>query len=233
MKTSTRKREQSLKVVDDKEAYVEAVGSIVLHLHSGFKLYLNNGLYVPSLKRNLISVRLLDIDGFSCNFGDMKCLIKYNNEDVGLAYFQDKLYLLSLNESVMNVCDDKDKRFSKNETSSKLWHSRLGHISRGRIERLIKEEILHPLDFSNFDQCIECIKGKFVKQIKKGAGQSTGILELIHTGICGPFPIESMDGFDSFITFTDDYSRYGYIYPIKHRSESLDKFKIFKTEVEN
>jgi hypothetical protein len=133
---------------------VEAVGSIVLHLHSGFKLHLNTVLYVRSLKRNLILVRLLDIDGFSCNFGDMKCLIKYNYEDVGLAYLQDKLYLLSLNESVMNVCDDKDKHFSKNETSMKLWHSRLGHISRRRIERLIKEEILYLLDFSNFDQCI-------------------------------------------------------------------------------
>jgi hypothetical protein len=80
----------------------------------------------------------LDIEGFSCNFGDMKCLIKYNDEDVGLSYLQDTLYLLSLYESVLNVCDDKDKRFSKNETSSKLWRSHLGHILRGRIERLIK-----------------------------------------------------------------------------------------------
>ena len=42
-----------------------------------------------------------------------------------------------------------------------------------------------------------------------------------------------MDGYDSFITFTDDYSRFGYIYPIKERSEALNKFKIFKTKVEN
>ena len=42
-----------------------------------------------------------------------------------------------------------------------------------------------------------------------------------------------MDGFDSFITFIDDYSRYGYIYPIKEITEALDKFKIFKAEVEN
>jgi hypothetical protein len=42
-----------------------------------------------------------------------------------------------------------------------------------------------------------------------------------------------MDGYDSFITFIDDYSRYGYIYPIKERSEALDKFKIFKAEVGN
>jgi hypothetical protein len=69
----------------------------------------------------------------------MKHLIKYNYEDVCLAYLQDKLYFLSLYESVLNVCDDKVKRFSRNETSSKFWHSHLGHISWRRIEHLIKE----------------------------------------------------------------------------------------------
>ena len=42
-----------------------------------------------------------------------------------------------------------------------------------------------------------------------------------------------MDGFSYFITFTDDYSQYGYIYPIREKSEALNKFKIFKAEVEN
>ena len=42
-----------------------------------------------------------------------------------------------------------------------------------------------------------------------------------------------MDGCESFITFIDDYSHFGYIYPIKERSETLDKFKIFKAEVKN
>ncbi|KAF0920196.1 hypothetical protein E2562_033748 [Oryza meyeriana var. granulata] len=134
--------------------------------------------------------------------------------------------------NVNNACNDKVMNVI-NETSSKLWHCRLGHISRGRIERLIREEILLPLDFSDADHCIDCIKGKFTKTIKKGATRSSSPLEIIHTDICGPFPVTSVDGFDSFITFTDDYSRYGYIYPISDRSESLEKFKIFKAEVEN
>jgi hypothetical protein len=50
---------------------------------------------------------------------------------------------------------------------------------------------------------------------------------------CGPCLVKSVDGYDSFIIFIDDYSRYGYIYLIKDRSEALDKFKIFKAEVEN
>jgi hypothetical protein len=43
----------------------------------------------------------------------------------------------------------------------------------------------------------------------------------------------SVDGFDSFDTFTYDYSHYGYIYPIQEKSKALDKFKIFKAKVEN
>ncbi len=183
----------------------------------------------------MISVSVLDDEGYFCNIGNRQCNIFYDNNHVGLAIRQDKLYLLSIDDSSMsvNACDENKRKRSDDETSSKLWHCRLGHISRGRIERLIKEQILHPLDFSDADACIDCIKGKYVKQIKKGATRSAGILELIHTDICGPFPVKSIDGFDSFITFTDDYSRYGYIYPIKDRSESLDKFKIFKAEIEN
>jgi hypothetical protein len=91
-----------------------------------------------------------------------------------------------------------------------------GPYFEGRIERLIKDDILTPLDFSDSDYCIDCIKEKYAKQVKKSeAKRSAEVLEIIHTDICGPFPVKSVDGFDSFITFTDDFSRYGYIYPIK------------------
>jgi hypothetical protein len=146
--------------------------------------------------------------------------------------------MLSLNDfPMMNVCDvtNKQKRnnASNNETSSKLWDCCLGHISRGGMERLIKEEILAPLDFTDLDHCVNCIKGKYVKHIKKsGATHSSGV-EIIHTDICGPFNVRSIVGFNSFITFMNDFSHYGYIYLICELSEALDKFKIFKAKVEN
>jgi hypothetical protein len=43
---------------------------------------------------------------------------------------------------------------------------------------------------------------KYAKQVKKGeAKRSAGVLEIIHTDICGPFSVKSVDRFDSFITF--------------------------------
>jgi hypothetical protein len=69
-----------------------------------------------------------------------------------------------------------------------------------------------------------------VKQIKKIVKHSTRVLEIIHTYIYSPFLVRTIDGFDSLITFIDNYSHYSYIYPIKEMSEALDNFKQFKVE---
>ena len=115
-----------------------------------------------------------------------------------------------------------------NEDSSILWHRRLGHISIERIKRLVNDEVLSTLDFTNFDTCINCIKDKQTNKSKKSAKRSSTILEIIHSDICCP----DMDahGQKYFITFIDDYSRY--IHLLYNKNEALDAFKIFKAEVE-
>ena len=61
---------------------------------------------------------------------------------------------------------------------------------------MIKKSILSPLEFSDLERCIDCIKGKYVKKIKKDAKRTTEILEIVHIDICGPFPVKSVDGYD-------------------------------------
>src|SRR5436190_23196347 len=51
--------------------------------------------------------------------------------------------------------------------------------------------------------------------------------------IRGSFPKESWNGQQYFVSFIDDYSRYGFLYLIEEKSEALDMFKSFKAEVEN
>ena len=60
--------------------------------------------------------------------------------------------------------------------------------------------------------------------------RATDLLEIIHTDVCGPMNIKARDKYHYFLTFTDDLSRYEYIYLMKHKSE---KFKIFQSEGEN
>ncbi|KAL0455018.1 UNVERIFIED_CONTAM: hypothetical protein Slati_0841000, partial [Sesamum latifolium] len=80
---------------------------------------------------------------------------------------------------------------------------------------------------------INCINGKQSNIRRYEANKAMNVLELIHTDICGPFPSVAWNGQQYFITFIDEFSRYGYIYLIHEKSQSLDVFKNFKAEVEN
>jgi hypothetical protein len=136
-----QRKERHIKAANGVQADVEAVGDLPLELANGFILVLRDVLYVPSLQRNLISVSCLDNDGFDCHFGDGKCEIVHNKESVGLAFQKEDLYLLSLHENVNFISDinenvslslnENRKRKRTHDESSKLWHWRLGHISRG------------------------------------------------------------------------------------------------------
>jgi len=53
-------------------------------------------------------------------------------------------------------------------------------ITKERMERLVKNEILPSLDFTDLNVCVDCIKGKQTKHTKKGATRSTQLLEIIH-----------------------------------------------------
>jgi len=97
----------------------------------------------------------------------------------------------------------------------------------------VSNGILESIDFTNFDVCVECIKGKQTKAKRLGAYRASDVLELIHTDICGQFPTPSWNGQQYFISFIDDYSRYSYLFLIHEKSQSLDVFKSFKAEVEN
>ena len=63
--------------------------------------------------------------------------------------------------------------------------------------------------------------------------QATDLLEIIHTDVCGPMNIEARSGYHYFLTFTNDLSRYGDIYLMKHKSETFEQFNEFQSEVEN
>ncbi|GJV91716.1 retrovirus-related pol polyprotein from transposon TNT 1-94 [Tanacetum coccineum] len=115
-----------------------------------------------------------------------------------------------------------------------MWHCRLAHISKKCIEKLQQEGILRSTDDESFDQCVFCLSGKMTrKSFPHRPERATDLLGILHTDVCGPLRHVSRQGASYFITFTDDYSRYGYVYLIKHKHEVFETFKVFKNEVEN
>ena len=80
----------------------------------------------------------------------------------------------------------------------------------------------------SLDACEPCLMGKMTKTPFSGTMErATDLLEIIHTDVCGPMSVDVHGMYHYFLTFIDDLSRYGYIYLMKHKSETFEKFKEF------
>lgn len=63
--------------------------------------------------------------------------------------------------------------------------------------------------------------------------RAPSVLELVHSNICEPIKVKARHGTYYFITFIDDYSQYGFVYLVSHKSEPYDCFRRFLNLVEN
>ncbi|GJU58360.1 retrovirus-related pol polyprotein from transposon TNT 1-94 [Tanacetum coccineum] len=102
------------------------------------------------------------------------------------------------------------------------------------VPNLQQDGLLKSTDDESFDKCESCLSGKMTKKpFPHSNERAKDLLGIIHTDVCGPLRHVSRQGASYFITFTDDYSRYGYVYLLKHKHEVFETFKVFKNEVEN
>jgi hypothetical protein len=102
------------------------------------------------------------------------------------------------------------------------------------MKKLHNDGLLGSLDFNSFDTCEPCLLGKMTRTpFTRIVEWASDLLGIIHTNMCGPMSVATCNGYHYFVPFTDDLSRYGYIYLMKHKSETFEKFKEFQKEVEN
>ena len=134
---------------------------------------------------------------------------------------------------IHNIHNIETKRCKvNNDSATYLWHCSLGHIGVKRMKKLHANGILESLDYESLDACEPCLLGKMTKTPFSGTMErATDLLEIIHTDVCDPMSVKARGKYRYFLTFTNDLSRYGYIYLMKHKSEIVEKFKEFQREV--
>ncbi|KAG9458307.1 hypothetical protein H6P81_002815 [Aristolochia fimbriata] len=211
---------------------VISIGIVRLKLPSGNYLVLTEVLCAPNIRRNLISIPCLDKKGLETRFKSGKATVGRNNSILFSGTLMDGLYSLDLySRSTSNVKVDFEYACLSLDDSL-LWHLRLGHVNVNKLHRMVSSGLLPKLH-NELRTCENCLSSKMAR-LPFGKGERVqNLLEVIHSDICGPLNVKTHRGMSYFITFIDDYSRYGYIYLISKKSEALDKFKEFKVEVEN
>ena len=188
---------------------------------------------MPDSRKNLVLVSKLCNDNYLVSFNKNYVSITKENEVVTCDTLMNNLYHI---DCALIQVDNVEKSLKRKESSinqTQLCHLRLGHIILKRIQR---QESCGPLAFLNLKQLSPCqnyIQGKMTKRsFTAKEVRPEGCLDLIHLDVCGSFSVHARGGYEYFITFTDDYSRYGYMYLRKNKSKALDKFKEFNAESE-
>ncbi|CAA0837927.1 Unknown protein, partial [Striga hermonthica] len=221
--------ETILRMGNGAKVVAKAIGTVYLTLNNDVKICLTNCLYVSDVIRNIISIPVMDREGFKFVIENGRCSIFKDKTFIYSGNLTNGLYTITPQSPILTI--QQNKRKFDNHSSFKIWHARLGHISEKKIHKLGPKLDLRGEE--RLPTCESCLKGKmtkspFVEQVER----AKGLLDLIHTDVCGPLNVSAKGNYYYFITFIDDYSRYGYVYLLRYKSEVFEKFKEFRNEVE-
>ncbi|KAL6344924.1 hypothetical protein AAG906_006685 [Vitis piasezkii] len=127
---------------------IKGQGKVILKMTSGKKLTLTNVLYVPEIRKNLVSSN--------------KFILSKSGMYVGKGYMSDgmwKLNVMTIIKSNMNKASTSTYMLE----SSNLWHGRLGHVNYDTLRRLINLNHIPTFQINSKHKCETCVEAKLTR----------------------------------------------------------------------
>jgi len=183
-----------------------------------------------------VSVLALLQLGFNIAF--VGCCVKIHLDNIfyGFGFVLNGFMVLD----TVNVSIDNDASIYVVQNSSTIndsniitWHARLGHIGQDRLYRLTRAGLLGSLTKEKLPVCEHCLVGKAIRLPFGKAKRASSPLQFIHLDIYSLMNVRARREGNYFITFIDDFTRFGHVYLISHKSEALDCFIRYTNLVEN
>jgi hypothetical protein len=229
--------------VTDQDGDIHGEGEAIIYVKLNSKitrLVLERALFAPKSPLNIISEGYLQkyLNIFCSNTKKGKELT-FNNQKITIAIFSGNLLYY------LNLYQPNDKSYftksTKAITMNKL-HKRLGHIGKIRIQNLLKHNAVQcqniqfdTNDLETFHSCEACIlaKSKMLPHNYATDKRKYDLLEMVVLDYKGPMKHASLKGDTlGYLVFVDLSSSYSFVFPIKSRTETLEKFKIFESFAE-
>lgn len=200
-----------MKLGDNRACSVSGIGTVNIKFEDGNNISLKHVRHVPQIKRNLISMAMLDRDGFNVKIKNGVLRVLRGSLVVMQGRIKNGIYILqwTIEKDQTNITTD-------NEDLTMKWHRRLGHVSYGGLKVLDQNGVLGKVEISPIRLCEQCVLGKITKaKFGKGKHITKSVIEYLHSDLWGPSRTLSRGGARYFLTFIDDFSRYVWIYILK------------------
>ena len=143
-------------------------------MHDGRVISLEQVRYVPELKRNLISLGMIDQLGCSIKAENGELQIIRKGTVIMKGCRRNELYILNgsvVLPGVNSVSGDK----------TRLWHMSLAHMSEKGLRELSKQGLLGTDPISPLPFCENCVFGKATRQrFNPGKQETKNTMDYIH-----------------------------------------------------
>jgi hypothetical protein len=194
-------------------------------------LHLNQVLHVPNAHNQLVSIHHFTLDNHTfIKLHPFFFLVKDQATKRVLLHGQCRGGLFPLSPLSTSV---QKHILSAVKSLSQRWHLRLGHPSCDIALRVIKSHSLACSSFKSSESvCDACLRAKAHQlPYPRSSRVSTAPLELVFSDVWGP-TIDSFGRKQYYVSFIDDFSRFTWIYLLRHKSEVSKFFKEFQSLVE-
>lgn len=209
---------------------IEGSGRACLLLPGGTKFIIDDALFSPNSKRNLLSFKDIRRNGYHVEtmskenkeFLYITCIISgKKNVKEQLPVFTSGLYYTNIRAIEANAIINQKFIDTNNFI---IWHDRLGHPGSIMMRRIIENSNGHPLKNQKIFQskefsCVACSQGKLIikpSPAKIGV-ESPRILERIQGDICGPIH-PSCGPFKYFMVLIDASTRWSHVCLLSSRN---------------
>ncbi|XP_072077901.1 uncharacterized mitochondrial protein AtMg00300-like [Arachis hypogaea] len=187
------------------------LGTIRIKMHDGGVRTLKDVRHIPDLRKNLISIGLLEKNG--CKIVVKKGVLKVFRSSLVVMKGVRHGNLYSILGTTVTGELAVEIGGSRDQTNcTRIWHMRLGHMSEKGLSLLCGQGLLKNMKKPQMEFCEHCVYGKAHRvKFSTSKHKSRGLLDYVHTDVWGPAKVTSKGGSRYFVTFVDDYSKYVWI----------------------
>ena len=139
------------------------------------------------------------------------------------------LYKMSV--AVKSIPQKFEVMYTSNENlqSWETWHTRFGHVSDTRLQKLLEENLVDGFNINVHTpkpDCIVCMEAKLaVEPYKKTISRHTTLGDLMHANLWGKYDTKSINNKQYYILFVDDASWYMTTKFLKGKDEAAHAVK--------
>jgi transposase InsO family protein len=224
--------QEQVSVGNGQNLLIQNIGNSQLHTKY-HKFQFKNVLHVPRIASNLLSVHKLCLhNNCSCYFDANQLLVQdlptgrllYKGLSKNGVYLIQSQLFNSANKTACTAQSSSDKW--------QLWHSRLGHPSAKVLSSLSHSFNFNFLSKSILEHCHHCLAGKMHQlPFPNSNKQVQSPFELVHSDLWGPAPVVSTNAFRYYLVFVDEFTKFTWVYLLKHKSDTFHTFTQFQAMV--